>query len=137
MTHEYNNHAQELLDRQIKPSYHRIRIYKYLTENRNHPTVDQIFLDLQKELPTLSRATIYNTLNLFVANNLTRVVAIEDKEARYDIDVSNHGHFKCEVCGNVFDFRINIDDFKSNELLGFRIDDKNVYFKGVCLRCLQ
>lgn len=137
MSHEQHDVATTLLNKQIKPSYHRLRIYKYLIENRNHPTVDQIFSDFKKELPTLSRATVYNTLNLFVDANLTKAITIEDKETRYDIDIKNHGHFKCESCGNIIDFEINIDEFKSDELSGFKVNDKSVYFRGICSGCLK
>lgn len=131
------NLADELINRQIKPSYHRVRILRYLIDNQNHPTVDQIYLSLQKELPTLSKATIYNTLNLFVASRLARVITIADKEARYDITVKDHGHFKCETCGNIYDFEIEIDKLEYKKLDGFQINNKNVYFKGICSRCLK
>ncbi|HZJ83573.1 MAG TPA: transcriptional repressor [Clostridia bacterium] len=136
MTQIYENLGQELLDRQIKPSYHRMKVLEYLKSNREHPTVDQIFRELQKGLPTLSKATIYNTLNLFIDKRIVRAISIEDNEVRYDIILDNHGHFKCESCGDIYDFHINIDDFQSKELKDFLIKDKNVYFKGKCPKCL-
>ena len=50
----------------ISPSYQRIRVFEYLISNKNHPTVDMIYKELIKEIPTLSRTTVYNTLNLLV-----------------------------------------------------------------------
>lgn len=126
-----------LLKYNIKPSYLRMRIMEYLISQKNHPTVDDIYNELIMEIPTLSRTTIYNTLNLFVAADITRVVTIEDHETRYDADISDHGHFKCEKCGKVYDFFVPIHDIKTEELSNFEIHEKNVYYKGICSECLH
>ena len=82
-----------LYEKGIKPSYARIKIYSYLQLNRMHPTVDEIYNALVNEIPTLSKTTVYNTLKLFESAGITRAITIEDNEARYDINVDNHGHF--------------------------------------------
>ena len=133
----YENIAEELLKRKIKPSHHRMKVLEYLSSNQNHPTVEQIFTSLRKELPILSKATVYNTLNLFVKNKLARIITIEENETRYDLIIENHGHFKCESCGKIYDFSIDIDSLTSADLDNFKINDKNLYFKGVCPRCLS
>lgn len=127
---------KELRKRNIHLSYQRLKVLEYLIQNQSHPTVDQIFTDLQKNISTLSKTTVYNTLNLLVQSGLVRVVGIEDNEARYDIELSNHGHFKCESCGRIYDFSIDMDSLVSRDLNKFKIIDKNVYFKGICQRCL-
>ncbi len=99
--------------------------------------MDQIFQGLHQEIPTLAKATVYNTLKHFVEAGLVRVISIEDNEARYDIKTEDHGHFKCEACGNVYDFTIQIEDFMTDELRDFKVTDRNVYFKGVCPQCLH
>ena len=131
------NFATTLTEKDMKPSYQRIKILQYLISKRNHPTVDKIFNDLIKEIPTLSKATVYNTLDLFKKKNLARVVTIEDNETRFDAKVVNHGHFKCESCGSIYDFEINIDSFSTDLLEHFKINEKNVYFKGICPGCLE
>lgn len=128
---------KELKNRNINLSYQRLRVLEYLTQNRCHPTVDQIFTDLHKEIPTLSKTTVYNTLRVLIEVGLVRVITIEDNETRYDIEVKDHGHFKCESCGTIYDFCINMDMLNSGDLKNFKINDKNVYFKGVCPRCLS
>ncbi|OGD17360.1 transcriptional repressor [Candidatus Atribacteria bacterium RBG_19FT_COMBO_35_14] len=128
--------SAELKNRRIHPSYQRIKVLDYLNKNQCHPTVDQIFKDLQREIPTLSKSTIYNTLNLFLKSGLIKVINIENNDAHYDIITKNHGHFKCESCGKIFNFSIDLNTFTTEELSGFKIIDKNVYFKGICPRCL-
>ena len=48
----------------IQPSYHRLKILEYLQAYRTHPTVDIIYKNLSKEIKTLSKTTVYNTLKL-------------------------------------------------------------------------
>jgi Fur family peroxide stress response transcriptional regulator len=129
--------SEALSKRGIRPSYQRVKVLEYLLARKCHPTVDQIYSDLHKEIPTISKSTVYNTLNSLAKANLTRAVLIEDKETRYDFNVRDHGHFKCESCGGVFDFTVNIDDFVTDELNHFQTREKNVYFKGICPACLK
>ncbi len=137
MVESVKNLSEKLSKRGIRPSYQRIKVLEYLVQNRCHPTVDQIFNHLIKEIPTLSKSTIYNTVNLFIESDLLKPIGIEDNEVRYDIDTSDHGHFKCESCGKIFDFAIDIENLTTEDLKGFRINDKSVYFKGICPECLK
>jgi len=58
---------------------------------------------------SLSKTTVNNTLRILVGTGLIRIITIEDNEIRYDIVVENHGHFKCESCGTIYNFRIDVD----------------------------
>lgn len=129
--------STELVKKKIRPSYQRMKVYEYLINNPCHPSVDQIYKDLHPEIPTLSKTTIYNALGLFVDTGLVRVLTIEENETRYDIFIENHGHFKCEACALIYDFSIDTDSLSTDGLAGFKIKDKNVYFKGTCLKCLE
>ncbi|HPC99919.1 MAG TPA: Fur family transcriptional regulator [Acetivibrio sp.] len=126
-----------LLKHNIKPSYHRVAILKHLLSEKNHPSVDKIYNELVKEMPTLSKTTVYNTLNLFSGVSIVRVITIEENETRYDGDVSDHGHFKCEKCKTIYDFQIKSVDFETDDLSSFKINEKSVYYKGICPKCLD
>lgn len=135
MQQEYKNIKEELVKRQIKPSHQRIKVLEYLQQHRCHPTVDQIYQALKQEIPTLSKATIYNTLKAFEEVQLVRTITIEDSEGRYDINTDHHGHFKCQFCDKIYDFRIDIDLDEIEDLKGFDIIEKDINFKGICPRC--
>ena len=128
--------AERLINSHIKPSYSRIKIMEYIVNERSHPTVEEIYNELLIELPTLSKTTVYNTLYVLMKAKLIRLITIEENETRYDADLSEHGHFKCERCGSIYDFCISLENNSIEGLNGFLIDDKNVYFKGVCQSCL-
>jgi Fe2+ or Zn2+ uptake regulation protein len=121
----------------IRPSYHRIKVLEYLHQKQGHPTVDEIYASISAEIPSLSRATIYNSLHTFVEAGLARVIPIDGIEKRYDIALHNHGHFKCEGCGAIYNFTIDIDSLPYGDLEQFEISEKSVYFAGLCPNCLH
>ena len=73
----------------IKPSVQRIAIMEYLMEHRTHPSTDEIHSVLIKWMPTLSKTTVYNTLKLFTEQGALMALGIDDRNIRYDIDVSD------------------------------------------------
>ncbi len=122
-----------LEEKGIEPSFQRIKIYQYLVEKKNHPTVNMIYKDLSKKIPTLSKTTVYNNLKLFEEKGMVVKINLYDHEVRFDADTSLHGHFKCKKCGNIYDFKINeiITDLKR-----VIIDEKRVIYTGICQKCL-
>jgi Fe2+ or Zn2+ uptake regulation protein len=131
------NIGEYLKSNGIKPSLQRMKIFEYLVGTKEHPTVDMIYKKLVKEMPTLSKTTVYNTLNLFVKNDIAHIITIEENETRYDADVSVHGHFKCTECEKVYDFLIENEDIHITDLKNFQINQKHVYFRGICEICLK
>jgi len=128
--------ATHLTENNIKPSIQRMKIYEYLYNNKMHPTVDKIYNSLSNEMPTLSKTTVYNTLNLFVDNGVASTVTIEDNEVRYDVTIEEHAHFKCNDCGNIYDIQMDLSQAKFMKLNGFEIDKTDVYLNGKCKKCL-
>ena len=127
--------AKLLKEKDISPSVQRIRVLEYLQNSKNHPTVDNIYNDLVKEIPTLSKTTVYNILKLFTEKNIARTVRIGNNEARYDGNTSTHGHFKCDKCGNIYDFNVNMDELKLPGLDKYKINEYHIYLNGVCEKC--
>jgi Fe2+ or Zn2+ uptake regulation protein len=122
----------------ISPSYQRKRIFEYLNERQNHPNVNQIYEELVKDIPTLSKTTVYNTLNMFVEKKIVEAITIEGTEIRYDLfNPASHGHFKCENCGTVYDVDIDIEPSHIKNLDGFIIKEQSLHFKGICRNCLS
>jgi len=124
-----------LVDHDIRPLKKRIKNMEYLIRKRNHPTVDMIYSDLIREIPSLSKTTVYNVLKLFVQKGVAISLTIEGNEVRFDADVRLHGHFKCNVCGGVFDFSVGNSKEIFPGLDGFIIEESHVYLKGICSFC--
>lgn len=135
MRRSYDELTKELKMKNIRLSHQRLKVFEYLTIHLDHPTVDQIYTGLQREIPTLSKTTAYSTLRALAGAGIVRVINIEDNETRYDIRVEDHGHFKCESCGTIYDFTADINSLTTGDLNHFDIKDKNLYFKGCCPSC--
>jgi len=121
-----------LLAHKINPSYQRVKILEYLLSKRNHPTIDMIYSDLKREMPKLSKTTIYNTLKLFIERDVVNPVNIEDNILRYDAETKMHGHFKCVKCGAIIDLDIDFATLDSHILKGYTISEHHINFKGTC-----
>jgi len=126
-----------LIKKGVKPSLHRMKVLEYLMDKKNHPTVDRIYRDISPDIPTLSKTTVYNTLKTFHENSVVQVLTIEENEVRYDADISAHAHFKCNVCGMVYDVEANYSSLPERMVMGHRINETQVFFFGTCKNCLK
>lgn len=129
-----------LIEKGIKPTYHRLKILKYIYKNIvSHPNVEVIYDALKDDIPTISMTTIYNTLNAFLKKGLVSSVIITGTEMRYDYNTSHHHHFLCRKCGKIFDIDIEcpyVTDERSS-ISGHGIEELHGYFKGICKNCME
>lgn len=126
--------AQNKLRRyNIKPSVQRMAVLDYLMTHHTHPTADTIFNALYPSIPTLSKATVYNTLNLLTEQGVIQMITIDEKNARFDAHETPHLHFRCNECGEIFDF--DLPPFAMDALKEFEVTDIQMYCKGVCPSC--
>jgi len=129
-THRY------LLQFSIKPSVQRTAVMDYLMKNRTHPTIDEIYMALSPNMPTLSKTTVYNTLNLFIERGAVQALVIDEKNARFDVDTSAHGHFICKSCGKVHDiFNLKPELFEVPQNTNFTIHSVEISYSGICNEC--
>ncbi len=119
----------------INPSSQRVHIYDYLAASKEHPSVDDIFLALQKKGHLFSRATVYNTVNLFLDKHLIRPVKVASNEMRFDAAPGFHGHFRCEECGKIYD--VPIQELRLLDEEAHEIHETSVSFSGRCGECLK
>jgi len=120
----------------ISPSLHRIKILEYLARHRTHPTADMIYRDLLKDIPTLSKTTVYNTLKAFTEKGILTALSVFETEIRYEYDTDPHIHFKCEKCGEIFDVTEAFACLNNEIIDGHKITEHHVNLKGICKKCL-
>ena len=70
---------------------------------QNHPTADEVYQEVQKSCPAISRATVYRNLKLLAEEGEIRLRNISGSPERYDHICGNHYHLRCEQCGKVMD----------------------------------
>ena len=123
---------------QINPSVQRSAIMQYLLDHFSHPTVDQIYADLLPNMPTLSKATVYNTLKLFVDKNAVKAIYIDERNVRYDAQTRPHAHFKCRRCNTISEVSLEESDippFRGSPDL--HLTETQIYFLGTCGKCTE
>ena len=122
----------------INPSVQRSAIMQYLLQNFTHPTVDQIYAELLPNMPTLSKATVYNTLKLFVDKRAVRAIFIDERNVRYDAQTELHAHFKCKRCNLICEVPLEEDDIPPfRGAPDLQLIETQVYFLGLCGKCAE
>lgn len=131
------NAAEFLRGRGIQPSHQRIRIYESLAAVKTHPSADAIYRALASEMPTLSRTTVFSTLDLFVRKGIAQRLALSGSELRYDADLSRHVHFRCRSCGAVSDLQGSRAPAPPRAPEGFVVESSQYYAEGLCPSCAE
>ena len=108
-----------------------LNLQKYQT----HPTVDMIYTDLYKKVPTLSKTTIYNTMDIFRAKGLVKALPFLESEFRFEYQDRPHHHLVCKQCNQIYDIYTNCDYQKAMTIEGHRIEEIHGSFRGVCKKC--
>lgn len=119
----------------IKATEQRIAVLDYLMEHKTHPNVEEIYVELSHTMPTLSKTTIYNTLNLFVQSGLALELNFSAAESRYDGDMRPHAHFHCRKCNRVYDMPMPVVVHERMHV--HAIEHTQVYYSGVCNHCKE
>lgn len=131
------NVYEYLLSYEIKPSVQRIAIMDYLLKHHTHPSIDEIYMALHDDIPTLSKTTVYNTLKLFVEHGAAKMLTIDERNACFDGDTSAHAHFQCKCCGKIYDLPMHVNEKEMSDMAdkGFSVEEVHNYYKGVCPEC--
>jgi len=123
----------------LKPSIQRVTILEYLQTHPCHPTVDDVYKALGKKIPTLSKTTVYNTLRLLADNKAAQMLTMDEHRVCYDGNTSPHVHFVCRHCGRILDM-MDVPapalDKQDCGIDGNKIDEVQLFYKGVCADCL-
>ena len=129
---------QYLVEKGIKPSVQRVAVMEYLMTHKTHPTADEIFSALYPRIPTLSRTTVYNTLNRLAEQGAILSLDIDQKKTRYDGDTFFHGHFLCRKCGKIEDVPVGDSQCVMRTLpRNAQVSDVQLLYKGLCSECCR
>ena len=82
----------------------RLAICELVLASKTHPTADQIHQELRKQYPTISLATVYQTLHLLTDMGLLQELGFNDRNSRYDPNLTLHINVICLKCGAVYDY---------------------------------
>jgi Fur family iron response transcriptional regulator len=97
------NMAELLRSHGINPTHQRIEIAFALFSRQEHLSADQVMAIVNTRHSETSKATVYNTLNLFLERKLIREVIVDPDRVFYDPNTSNHYHFYDVDSGRLMD----------------------------------
>lgn len=131
--------AQTLRDAGLKATPQRIAILRALDGDETHPTAQELFERLRGEFPSLSVATVYNTLSALT--QMSRCVPLElGGPVRFDPNVTEHDHAVCERCGRIRDVvqpTAAGDGDAGDSLSEFRVRRVERIYRGLCAQCSE
>ena len=130
---------QALFERKgLRNTSQRRDVYEYLISTSSHPTARQIYDQLKPNHPTLSLATVYNTLDLLVgAGLITTLGDIGDNQVHFDSDTTAHINLACTECFKIVDMSCERPDSTDDivEKSVFSIHGSRVVYYGLCPEC--
>ncbi|MFA6190257.1 MAG: transcriptional repressor [Candidatus Staskawiczbacteria bacterium] len=112
-------------------------ILKYLMSVKTHPTAEIVYKEVKKKLPNISQGTVYRVLNNFKKKGEIQVIDTKDT-VHFDADISNHAHFICEECGNVYDVMdecVGCSILRNRKVKVGSINSYKINFYGTCKNC--
>lgn len=113
-------------------------IASYVWGTDTHPTADEVKEEVEKSFPTVSLATVYNTLNLFVEKGLLKEVPdSRGRSIRYDCNTKPHFHFVDEETGRIIDLDAEVLRFDPDlSKLGseFKVREIEITLRGTTSR---
>jgi len=130
-----NNTGGQIIQRK---TVQRQIILDALMKLNSHPTIEELYAEIQKEHPAISKTTVYRNLRQLSKEGVIREVSLPDGLERYDTYTGQHYHFKCKNCGHIFDvdmeYLAGINDTVQGKY-GFHVDEHDVVFSGICDKC--
>lgn len=122
---------QALTDHGIQPSAQRVAVADYVLYTADHPSADQVWVEVKRSFPMLSRATVYNTLNLFTEKGLLRELVLAEGKVVFDPKLDPHHHFLDEDTGEIVDVPwAALDVRRVHSLAGFDVREYQVVMRG-------
>ncbi len=141
---DHNTDTEAILRRALEASGQRFTeqrsaVFRFLRSTESHPTADEVFLRVRSDVPGISLATVYKSLETLVGCGLAAKLTYGDGSARYDGRTDDHHHVRCLECGSVVDLPGRVDAHEVHRLEasaeGFRVTGVRLELTGYCPGC--
>jgi len=131
--------TQILKNSGVRLTPQRLAICQKVTESREHPTSAMIYQQLKTDYPSLSLATVYNTLDILANLGIINEIGYAgDHQVHYDGDKEPHLHIVCTSCGSIVDARNDRLFQLNNEIIqksGYQLIGSHLVYYGLCPDC--
>jgi Fur family transcriptional regulator, peroxide stress response regulator len=121
-----------------KDTRQRQLIVSILKETHGHPTADEIYEKARKQIPRISKGTVYRNLAILLGKGEIAELNFSGTVTRYEAKQLFHYHFRCDRCGKVVD--VNLPEARkmnreAGRATGFWITHHQLEFRGLCNDC--
>ncbi len=113
-------------------------VLQVVRESENHLTANEVFEYARQILPTISFATVYNSLRFLTESELITEISFGNGASRFDKTTSRHDHALCVSCGKLVDIDIGVSPQLVNRaasLSGFKPESLQMTLRGFCSEC--
>ena len=124
----------------FRPTRQRRAVFETLLAMRSHPTAEEVFAVVRRDVPNISLATVYKALESLASSGLAVKLGCAEGSARYDARTEAHYHARCRACGLVMDVEADDRIAAALQLANLplaRLDQVRLEFHGVCRRCYK
>jgi Fe2+ or Zn2+ uptake regulation protein len=123
--------GEQLRGHGIQPSAQRMAVAEYVLATDEHPSAEKVWARVQAAFPMISRATVYNTLNLFVRQGLLRQLVLAEGKVVFDPHLAPHHHFIDDATGSIHDVPWEAVEVRNVEnLKGVDVREYQVVMRG-------
>jgi Fe2+ or Zn2+ uptake regulation protein len=127
--------AEALRERGLRPTPQRRAVWSvFQGAGSGHLSADDVLRRARQTLPEIARGTVYNALGELVAAELLGTINVGSTQL-YDANLEPHEHFRCLVCGTLYDVRPPGAHRLRVAEPGFTVDRVRVLFEGTCASC--
>lgn len=104
----------------------------------NHPTAEEVYHEVSKTHPTVSKATVYRNLSSLSEDGLLRHIQMPGGADRFDHTLADHNHIVCTECGCFSDAMVPENeklDAQAEKVTGYAQVSHDIVFRGLCPKC--
>lgn len=122
----------------LKLTPQRLAILEYLENTKEHPSAEDIYNALKDDFPSMSVATVYNTLEILIEKGLVKELSLDSSKKRFDPFTHPHHHFVCKKCGKIVDVeKIDLTISIPEDLSNYQVEEMQIVYTGLCPECKE
>ncbi len=122
----------------IAVTHQRQVLYETMQGMHGHPSPEEVYASVKQRIPSISLATVYKNIHLFVQSGVFRELSMHHGTLRVEMNKDPHHHLVCSVCKRVMDVEhdeLGMGAPRLRLASGFIVERVSVDVIGVCSDC--
>jgi Fur family peroxide stress response transcriptional regulator len=124
----------------IAVTHQRQILYEVMHGMEGHPSPEEVYARVREQIPSISLATVYKNIHLFVASGVLREVSLHHGSIRVEMNDEAHHHMVCSQCKAIADIgeqELGLETKRRTLPGGFLVERFSVDVIGICAKCQQ